>query len=68
MEEPYDNLGLLVGDRPSIFVEAQATWSIDVLIHILPDIAQTYIELIVAMGWNVCVTGPPPGPLAPDVI
>ena len=35
LDKPYNDLGLLVGDRLLILVEAQATWSINVLIRFL---------------------------------
>lgn len=60
LEKPYNDLGLLVGDRLLILVEAQATWTVNVLIRLLLYLAQTYLELIVAMGWNVYGTKPMP--------
>ena len=53
LDQPYNDLGLLVGNVLLILVEAQATWSINILIRLLLYLAQTYNRLINAQGWNV---------------
>ena len=53
LDKPYNDLGLLVGDRLLILVEAQATWSVNVLIRLLLYLAETYHRLIAHMKWNV---------------
>jgi len=53
LDQPYNDLGLLVGNVLLILVEAQATWSVNILIRLLLYIAQTYNNLINAQDWNV---------------
>ena len=53
LDQPYNDLGLLVGNVLLILVEAQATWSVNILIRLLLYIAQTYNNLINAHDWNV---------------
>ena len=61
--KPYNDLGMLVGDKLLILVEAQATWTVNILIRLLLYLAQMYLELIIAMGWNVYGTKPIPLPM-----
>jgi len=46
INKSYNDLGLLVKDRLMIFVEAQSTWSINILIRILLYLAMTYQDYI----------------------
>lgn len=49
----YNDLALLVRDKLIIFVEAQSTWSINILIRLLMYLAATYYEYINDRGLNV---------------
>jgi hypothetical protein len=40
----YNDLGFVVGDRIIVFVEAQSTWSVNIIIRVLLYLAQTYLE------------------------
>ena len=53
LDQPYNDLGFLVGDILIILVEAQSTWSINILIRLILYVAQKYNDLINAQGWNV---------------
>ena len=53
LNKPYNDLGLLAGGKLLILVEAQATWSVNILIRLLLYLVQTYLELIVAHKWNL---------------
>ena len=46
LDKPYNDLGLLAGDRLLILVEAQSTWSVNILIRFLMYVARTYLDLI----------------------
>ena len=46
LNQSYNDLGLLVKNRLIIFVEAQSTWSINILIRILLYLAMTYQNYI----------------------
>ena len=48
LNEPYNDLGLLVRDRLFILVEAQSTWSLNVLPRLLLYMAATMHEYITA--------------------
>ena len=43
-----NDLGLLAGGKLLILVEAQATWSINILIRLLLYLVQMYLEAIYA--------------------
>ena len=47
MNSPYNDLALLVREKLIIFVEAQSTWSINILIRILLYLAATYHDYII---------------------
>lgn len=47
MEQPYNDLGFTVGDRLLVLLEAQSTWSENILIRILMYLASTWKEYIV---------------------
>lgn len=49
----YNDLGMLVKDRLLIFVEAQSTWSINILLRILMYTANTYHDYITERQMNV---------------
>ncbi len=53
LDQPYNDLGFLVGNILIILVEAQSTWSINILIRLILYVAQKYNDLINAQGWNV---------------
>ena len=46
IDRPYDDLALLAGKKLLILVEAQATWSINILIRFLMYLAQIYSDYI----------------------
>ena len=46
VDKQYNDLGILVKDRMIVLVEAQSTWSYNVLLRILLYIADTYITQI----------------------
>ncbi|MBQ8162653.1 MAG: hypothetical protein IJ083_18150 [Clostridia bacterium] len=52
-DQPYNDLGLLVKDRLLIFVEAQSTWTLNILIRILLYLAMTYQNYITQNNLNV---------------
>ena len=49
----YNDLALLVRDKLIIFVEAQSTWSINIIVRILLYLADTYYEYIHDHEMNV---------------
>ena len=49
----YNDLALLVRNKLIIFVEAQSTWSINILVRILLYLAATYQEYITVRDLNV---------------
>ena len=53
LNQSYNDLGLLVKDKLIIFVEAQSTWSINILIRILLYLAMTYQNYITEHGLYV---------------
>ena len=53
LDKPYNDLGLLAGDRLLILVEAQSTWSVNILIRFLMYVARTYLDLINARKLNL---------------
>ena len=50
---PYNDLGILVKNKLLILVEAQATWSINILIRILLYLASTYQDYIHDKGFDL---------------
>ena len=56
LNHPYNDLGLLVKDKLLIFVEAQSTWSINILIRIMLYLALTYQDYINEHELNVYST------------
>ena len=53
LDEPYNDLGLFVRDKLLILVEAQATWSVNILIRLLLYLAETYKRLIRDKKWDI---------------
>ena len=53
LKSQYNDLALLVKDKLIIFVEAQSTWSINILVRILLYLAATYQEYILERKLNV---------------
>ncbi len=53
MNGQYNDLALLVKDKLIIFVEAQSTWSINILVRILMYLSSTYRDYIIDNGLNV---------------
>lgn len=53
LKSQYNDLALLVKDKLIIFVEAQSTWSINILVRILMYLAGTYREYIFERKLNV---------------
>ena len=47
----YNDLAFLFRDKLMIFVEAQSTWSINILIRILLYLAETILEYLVDRKW-----------------
>ena len=58
LNKPYNDLGVLVRDKLLIFVEAQSTWSINVLIRLLIYLALSYGEYIKIHELNIYGTKP----------
>ena len=56
LNHPYNDLGILVKDKLMIFVEAQSTWSINILVRILLYLAMTYQDYINEHRLNVYST------------
>ncbi len=53
LNHSYNDLGLLVRDKLMIFVEAQSTWSVNILVRILFYLALTYQDHIEEHELNV---------------
>ena len=53
LNQSYNDLGLLVKDKLLIFVEAQSTWSKNILVRILLYLAMTYQDYITEHGLYV---------------
>lgn len=53
LEQNYNDLGFLYGGRLVILVEAQSTWTSNILIRSLLYLAQTYQEYISATGQDI---------------
>ena len=58
LNQPYNDLGVLVRDKLLIFVEAQSTWSMNVLIRLLIYLALSYGEYIKVRELNIYGTKP----------
>ena len=53
LNQPYNDLGFLAGDRFLILLEAQSTWSENILVRVLIYLAQTVQNYIIETGQNV---------------
>ena len=49
----YNDLGLLVRDKLLILIEAQATWSVNIIPRLIMYLGETYKRLIKEKKWNV---------------
>lgn len=49
----YNDLGFLVGERLMIFVEAQSTWTVNIIIRVLLYLAQTYHDYFERTNQNL---------------
>lgn len=49
----YNDLGFMVGDQLIILVEAQSTWSINIIIRALLYLVKTYLDYMAKMHLNV---------------
>lgn len=56
MNGQYNDLALLVRDKLMIFVEAQSTWSINIMVRILMYLSWTYKEYIAEHDLNIYVS------------
>jgi hypothetical protein len=52
-DKVYNDLGFIIGSRFVILVEAQTTWSLNILIRVLIYLAQTYHEYFVNTKQNL---------------
>ena len=64
---PYNDLSFLVGDRQIVMVEAQSTWSENVVFRLVLYCAQIYQNMIEQQGLDVYKTGSLPLP-APEFV
>ncbi len=48
----YNDLGFIVGNRLLILVEAQSTWTMNILVRVLLYLAQSYHEYFLSTGQN----------------
>ena len=53
LDKLYNDLGLLVGNKLLILVEAQATWSVNILIRLLLYLAEMYKRLVKEKKWDL---------------
>ncbi len=53
LNQQYNDLGFLVGDRLIILVEAQSSWSINIVIRVLLYVTQTWYKYIKRMSLDV---------------
>lgn len=53
LNQPYNDLGFIVGNRLMIFVEAQSTWSENIVVRSLLYMSQTIQEYIMETNQNV---------------
>jgi len=52
-DNPYNDLGILIGDLLLILVEAQSTWSVNIIIRALMYLMQTYNEYFMERKVNL---------------
>lgn len=53
LDQPYNDLGFQVGEKLVVLVEAQASWTANIIVRSLLYLAQTYQEYIEGTGQNV---------------
>jgi len=53
VDEQYNDLGFLVGDRLLLLVEAQSSWSVNILVRGMIYIVQSYREYIYERGIDI---------------
>ena len=53
LDKLYNDLGLLVGNKLLILVEAQAAWSVNILIRLLLYLAEMYKRLVKEKKWDL---------------
>ena len=53
LDQSYNNLGFQVGSRLVVLVEAQASWTPNIIVRCLMYLAQTYQEYFESTGQNV---------------
>ena len=53
LDQPYNDLGFQVGERLIVLVEAQASWTVNIIVRSLLYLAQTYQEYIESTRQNV---------------
>lgn len=53
LDQCYNDLGFCIGDKLVILVEAQSTWTVNIVVRGLMYLAQTYQEHIEKSGQNV---------------
>jgi hypothetical protein len=52
----YNDLGFIVGDRIILFLEAQSSWTLNIIIRVLMYLAQTYYEYFQRTNQNLYKT------------
>ena len=58
VDRDYNDLGFRVGNRLLILVEAQSTWTVNIIVRLLMYLAKTYQEYINSREMNVYSTTP----------
>lgn len=53
LDQSYNDLGFQVGSRLVVLVEAQASWTPNIIVRCLMYLAQTYQEYFESTGQNV---------------
>ena len=53
LDQPYNDLGFQIGEKLVVLVEAQSTWTVNIILRSLLYLAQTYQEYIESTGQNV---------------
>ena len=52
-DQMYNDLGFIVGNRLMILVEAQSTWSVNIIVRALLYMAESYQERIQQQSFNL---------------
>jgi hypothetical protein len=53
LDQLYNDLGFMAGDRLLVLVEAQSSWTVNIIIRSLMYLAQTWQEYIESTGQNI---------------